>query len=367
MKRREFIQGTAAGLAAWRFVAARAQDYGSRSPYPSETVIYTSNEALLQRKQFNPLDRDLKPQALHELGLPYPDPNSPLYSIWKQIFDLPLFFARSIDIEAEQAFELNPRFVLPLPSINSTRYETSRNWSGAYIMPRNGNMFTEIAGAWTVPTVPSSAQPYQSSSIWVGLDGQRKYFNSSLPQIGTTQEFNVDTSGIEYKAWYQWWVPGKKHERPRSIMEVSLTAGDRVFCDVQVVDPIRVNVSITKLGTTNQVWSKTLLSPIAPLTGGMRPRISGATAQWIVERPMLPNTDDLLQLVDYGLVDFSSCSATAASGPGVTAAEYQTLDSARFIRMYEQLDGPPRTTRLSWPSRTVPDQQDAFKVAYVGP
>ena len=29
-----------------------------------------------------------------------------------------------------------------------------------------------------------------ASSIWVGLDGQRRYFDLTLPQIGTRQEFD---------------------------------------------------------------------------------------------------------------------------------------------------------------------------------
>ena len=46
---------------------------------------------------------------------------------------------------------------------------------------RNGRQFTEVHGRWEVPAVaiPSGrASPEFRSSIWIGLDGQRRYFNS---------------------------------------------------------------------------------------------------------------------------------------------------------------------------------------------
>ncbi|HSU04554.1 MAG TPA: G1 family glutamic endopeptidase [Acetobacteraceae bacterium] len=246
----------------------------------------------------------------------------------------------------------------------TTRWETSRNWSGASILPRNGNTFTEVAGGWTVPQVPADAQPFQSSSIWVGLDGQRRYFNSSLPQIGTTQEFNVTTNGIEYYAMYQWWARGQVHAKPHKIRDITLTAGDSVFCNVQVVDKTHAIVSIVKFGTPNQFWSKILR---APKIAGSRPQISGATAEWIVERPTLPDSDELLNLIHYGTVDFTACVAVTSHLPDFSPTEYQSLDGAQFKRMVEPLDGPTRIVRLSEPRRWVPDQPEAFNVTYVGP
>ena len=77
----------------------------------------------------------------------------------------------------------------------SGRRESSLNWSGAYVTPRNGRQFTEVHGRWEVPAVavPSgtSGSPEFRSSIWIGLDGQRRYFDSSLPQIGTAQVLNA--------------------------------------------------------------------------------------------------------------------------------------------------------------------------------
>jgi hypothetical protein len=85
------------------------------------------------------------------------------------------------------------------PPALGTRYETSPNWSGAYITPKRSRMFTEVHGSWQVPTPsppvdgkgsPPADGDYRSSA-WIGLDGQRRYLNSSLPQIGTSQFVKV--------------------------------------------------------------------------------------------------------------------------------------------------------------------------------
>jgi hypothetical protein len=107
------------------------------------------------------------------------------------------------------------------PIVYQTREETSENWSGAYVTPYDGIMFTEVQGRWQVPT-PAAPPPMVAggsadgtyvSSIWVGLDGQRRYLDSSLPQIGTEQTVVV-SSGVAtptVRTWFQWWIPGDQN------------------------------------------------------------------------------------------------------------------------------------------------------------
>ena len=81
-------------------------------------------------------------------------------------------------------------------SASSTKFETSTNWSGAYVTSNRFKKFVQIWGFWRVPehldlpplgkTVTRPGLPYTCSN-WIGLDGQRRYFNSSLPQMGTSQ------------------------------------------------------------------------------------------------------------------------------------------------------------------------------------
>ena len=261
------------------------------------------------------------------------------------------------DVSEELAdYQLNPNVVPTQAPIITTRWETSGNWSGAYIEPRNDTVLSEVSAHWTIPDLSMVPKPNvtHSSSIWVGLDGQRLYFNSSLPQIGTTQA--IDKNGnIDYHAWYQWWARNQTNPRPHRIKVFSISAGDEIFSHVQTVNATHVIVSIAKLNPPKQFWSRKRRAPIY-LAGPYindHPKISGATAQWVVERPTKLNTDDLIPLVDYGRVDFRRCWASVAPEPGAPAAGYQTLDGARFIRMHERRNKPARIAMISSPLRRL--------------
>ena len=78
---------------------------------------------------------------------------------------------------------------------SASRFEASPNWAGAYITANEGLRFAQLYGFWKVPLKSGSgaagqfppsdpALPYKVAA-WIGLDGQRDYVNSSLPQIGT--------------------------------------------------------------------------------------------------------------------------------------------------------------------------------------
>ncbi len=98
--------------------------------------------------------------------------------------------------------------------------------------------------------------------------------------------------------------------------------------------------------------------------------VSGATAEWIVERPTKVHKTTLLPLVDFDPVNFTNCHALGALDPNAAIrgfGTYQNLDAARFIRMYERLANPARTHFLSMPTRLTSDASDAFLVTYSGP
>jgi hypothetical protein len=44
----------------------------------------------------------------------------------------------------------------------------------------------------------------------------------------------------------------------------------------------------------------------------------------------------------------------------------QNLHGARFIELYEQVDGPERISMLSKPQRPPPDDPFAFEVRFIG-
>jgi len=98
---------------------------------------------------FDPLKAD--PDRLRDFGLPpVPDriKDPERHAFWLSMYSQPLRF-----IKADFSFLLSD-FRLsqlgPLPAVG-TRYETSPNWSGAYITPKHSQMVTEIDGSWQVP------------------------------------------------------------------------------------------------------------------------------------------------------------------------------------------------------------------------
>ena len=378
MKRRTFIQGAAVSIASLPLIAARGQVVDQGHADAASTIVYTNAEYvnILNYKHFNPLTATAFELCKYEF--PLPDPNSPVYSsLWRRLFSNKTIFYRprtENQLFVEEILVVTPSFTEPrLPSVG-TRWETSQNWSGGYIEPHNGNMFVEVAGSWIVPTLPTTGDKGQAASIWVGLDGQRQYINSSLPQIGTTIEFSERGPKHDYRAWYQWWVRGRLSDRPDPIRDIKLAPGDEVFCDVQAVDPTHAIVCMAQFNTSinnapsNVFWHKMLSAP--PSLGrhkGIIPEISGATAEWIVERVTVPKKTILLPLLDYGTVDFKYCWASVAPQPGATPAGYQTLDGAQYIRMYDRPAGPPLTAIISSPNRRrLKDLPDAFTVAYTG-
>ena len=89
--------------------------------------------------------------------------------------------------------------------------------------------------------------------------------------------------------------------------------------------------------TTGEILPFTMDAP-TDRSSRMQLKVSGATAEWIVERPADEITGELYELPDYGTVPFTNCCALSAEMPvgGVPGpGREQTLDGARLIRMYK--------------------------------
>lgn len=250
----------------------------------------------------------------------------------------------------EALYHFNPRGAPPA----GVRHEASSNWSGGYITPHDGRMFTHLYGSWHVPgvTIPAgSTQPASAfrASNWIGLDGQRRYINSSLPQIGTSSHF--DTSGAQpvavAEAWWQWW--SRNNTMPPFTLPLPVKPGDEVKCMMIVVDPKTVKFLI-KNETTGQVL--TAFDATAPVdnslpSGPIQLEVSGATAEWITERPDIYPTDVAYAFPDYGSVTFSDCIALPALAPGQPTDPPSGLRGARLIKMFEVREHPSRIADIS--------------------
>jgi hypothetical protein len=95
-------------------------------------------------------------------------------------------------------------------------------------------------------------------------------------------------------------------------------------------------------------------SPTVPSDGSsVRLTVTGATAEWITERPTFLGSSTLYPFPDYGETEFRDCVAGTALRPSAAhGAEH--LSAARLSRMYEVRDNPPRTAFISMAWRRGP-------------
>jgi hypothetical protein len=90
------------------------------------------------------------------------------------------------------------------------------------------------------------------------------------------------------------------------------------------------------------------------------PDIAGATAEWIVERPAIPDQPfvhgkpPLYNFPDYGYIDVDLCVAVEGDSVDIFSlfgGLPQDLQGARLIRMFEVLPNPARTAFISMPRK----------------
>jgi hypothetical protein len=300
------------------------------------------------------------PEKLKTYGIP-PRPDAAqfprLFAFWTEMFSPPLTFT-----EIVYSLMTDPVLISQLRISTIGKRESSSNWSGTYIMPRNGRQFTEVHGRWVVPgvTAPSGAPGGQEfrSSIWIGLDGQRRYFDSSLPQIGTAQFLNAP-SDPPFSVWFQWWLRGNPNTYKPVTLSLPILAGHRMMASLTVRNDARVHFVILNRTTGVGFRPFTMDAP-TDTSSGIQAKVSGATAEWILERPANAITEELYELPDYNQVQFTDCFAISTHGG---SGLEQTLDGARLINMYKVMDNPPRTVTIS---KTEPPDVDRFKVTYIG-
>ncbi|MFB9264943.1 G1 family glutamic endopeptidase [Bradyrhizobium erythrophlei] len=316
-------------------------------PERLKKIVTDSTRSVRPPPGFDPLKAPQ--EELKTLGFPKrPDPalQPAEYAFWQEMFAPPVQF-EAFDFEVLPPVPtLRRRFFVPLP-----RRQSSSNWSGVYITPRDGTVFSSIWGKFQVPTPnpPAGGRATEKyhSSTWIGLDGQRRYYRSTLPQIGTAQNIDPGSGAPKksFSAWWQWWVrdvPAQAY--PTTLASPEIHAGDLIMCFMQVADD-RTGVSfvITNLTTSRSVQ----FFQTAPLTDAGHPfKVPGATAEWVMERPADAPDPTPLQLPDYGTVDFHDCGAMAINMDTGQMVE-RNLSAATPMDMYVVRQKPERTVKIS--------------------
>jgi hypothetical protein len=275
------------------------------------------------------------------------------HAFWSKLVSGPLNF---VDPQFDVSGAPEPHRIAPprRRTVAGTRHEKSLNWSGVYIKPSGAGMFTEIHGEWIVPkpSPATSGSPkltpgsYRCVSF-IGLDGQRRYRNSSLPQIGTASHVDVDAKGNATEdtyAWWQWWVPDHRQRETR-ISSVPIKPFDTVMCSLVVISPTIVRVSL-KNQTTGYFFGPINYEAPTPEGSSTQLKVTGATAEWITERPTAFDAKHTLyELPDYGEVKFSNCHAVSSSPQFVERT--QTLRHATVIKMRAIRRHPHRSVPVS--------------------
>ncbi len=236
----------------------------------------------------------------------------------------------------------------------------SNNWSGGFVTPSGGDSISFVEGTWIVPAVAvptGGTHPEYQSSTWIGLDGQGAYRDSTLPQIGTAQTFTTATGTATYAAWYQWWAK----DVPPVIVPIGLTvnAGDEIYASVSVVNPTTVSFTMKNVTTGAPPWIANVAAPILCV-------ISGATAEWVLERPTPLGGDSWFPypLPVYQNFSFTGCRVESKSPDGSPPKSID-IELAQLIKMNEiTQSGSVRT--ISVATKTLLPSQ-SLDLSYTGP
>ncbi|WP_162501296.1 G1 family glutamic endopeptidase [Methylobacterium crusticola] len=261
--------------------------------------------------------------------------------------------------------DVAPQAAAPFASQSATTRLVSRNWSGASITPRQARRFTEIYGAWRVPrpVAPDGAPDGDYRSVaFIGLDGQRRYRDATLPQIGTAHTVRVagPHATLVTEAWWQWWTPDAT-PRPQVFRRLPVRPGDLILCGLVVLDPTRVRFLICNAtaGLAVEPFERTVPAPC----GAAAPTVSGATAEWVLERPSIFPTPRLFGFPAGGAVRFTGFAVSAAA-PG-QPGRHESLVGARLIDLVAA--GRRRVATLAAPRRLGPHRVEIGPPREIGP
>jgi Peptidase A4 family len=311
---------------------------------------------------------NLSPDLLRQIGIRNDGDHRPrielhraLEQVFASEFVVDRFVFDAARVEAVD-YQIRPLMELRMAFVPS-RTETSSNWSGAYITANQDKRFLQVWGLWTVPAnLKLPPAPFQGPpgieyrvANWIGLDGQRRYFNSSLPQMGTTSILQADGS-TRSEAWVQWFERGA--DDPHLVpLTLAVKPGDTVLCFVTVLGPQHVACVIINLSPPlPALQAVCATAPPMTLPDGTvaAPDIAGATAEWVVERPQVIGQATPNNFPDYGRTKFRLCLAVEGDNANLSSlfgGVAQNLSGARPIRMFDVLPNPARTRYISMPDK----------------
>jgi peptidase A4-like protein len=309
----------------------KRQEFPSLSPLVFE-ALKAGIQINFPPPGFDPLKAS--PEELETFFLPpIPDPRAApqAHANWIKAMSPPLSFPENRVVEELFAATLLRSRYRQRGSGDFSE-ESSQNWSGGYIVPRDFSKMTLVQGRWRVPDPkPSFAGNGEfASSVWVGLDGHAPT-SRSMPQVGTGQYVSVagGPPSLDLFAWWQWWERDDPRGQQIRYKGFPILAGQTVYTQIQALSRTKVSVFV-KNETTGLAFPHWYVVQSPPLVGTnpLPPHVEGRTAEWIVERPTNPRTGRYFDLANYGTATFIDCHGACVSGD-------LRLQRARLIRMNE--------------------------------
>jgi hypothetical protein len=289
---------------------------------------------------------------LLKLGLPPPPSRttaSLAYRNWERAMSPPLVFPPKPLVVSDLFAVLPEATRLARFAQVGSLGESSRNWSGAYVRPRNPGAMVLVQARWTVGTTraPTTGDEF-AVSTWVGLDGNDAA-TQSMPQIGTQVASLNDPSQSWLLAWWQWWIKPDPDALQVVIQPLPVEEGDEIYAQVHEVGPATASFFIKNL-TQGIAFALvyTLPNPWGPGPTPAVLGIEGRTAEWIVERPLVPLHAP--KLGDFGEVAFTACNAAVRRGGSGILVDVP-LDRARLVALHDWEDRQRPGRLVSKPRR----------------
>jgi len=113
-----------------------------------------------------------------------------------------------------------------------------------------------------------------------------------------------------------------------------------------VLNDTQVLFTMLNVSTATLLLPFIVDSPVDPMIGAPL-RVSGATAEWIMERPTDYVTGSLWGLPAYGTVRFLDCLAISDKTPLSLTGRGENVAGARLVDMFDVGQNPSRAIMIS--------------------
>jgi hypothetical protein len=231
---------------------------------------------------------------------------------------------------------------------SSSQASISTNWAGyvASPLPSVGSRFSQVSGAWRVPSVTCTAGHETDSAVWVGLGGYSER-SRALEQVGSDADCTRSGRAV-YSSWYEL-LPAAPVN-----LKLGVHPGDELSASVTISGQ-HVTLRIRDLSTGGHFERTRRLGVI-----------DASSAEWIVEAPSAcASACAILPLADFGQVAFTDATATVGSHTGpIGDADWVAVALELSQRAFS---GFPRRTRVSeTPTRTLTEAAPSASAAPSG-